>query len=463
MEVKVGATIEITEPTKRIIDYCKEHLVLDNPEYIKKQRMGFWIGNTPPKLELYVKEKDKLILPYGLQDDLIDEFYKADLFTYNYVVPKEVDFGKPVPLYDYQVIAARMLEAAEHGILQSKAGSGKTQIGIALIKLFGVRTLWITQTIDLLNQSKTRAEQYIDKKLIGTITEGKVNINDLTFATVQTLSKIDLQKYKDYWDLIIVDECHRVCGSPTSLTMFYKVLNNLSARHKYGLSATVHRSDGLIKATYAMLGRIAYAVPEEKVADKVMKVGVQVVNTGLKLDYECLNTDGTVNYPKLLTYITSNEERNDLIIEKIIKNKDSPSLILSDRLKHLEMLRNKLPINLLMDSTMVSGSMNTKQGKEERKQALEKMRTGKLKYLFATYQLCKEGLDIPCLERLYMTTPQRDYAVVTQSIGRVDRICEGKKPPIVYDFVDDMGYAVKCYKDRKSIYKKNNCYWIEDE
>ena len=31
--------------------------------------------------------------------------------------------------------------------------------------------------------------------------------------------------------------------------------------------------------------------------------------------------------------------------------------------------------------------------------------------------LAKEGLDVPRLERLYLTTPQKDYAVVTQSIG----------------------------------------------
>ena len=33
-----------------------------------------------------------------------------------------------------------------------------------------------------------------------------------------------------------------------------KVLNNLACRYKYGLSATLHRADGLIKCTYALVG-----------------------------------------------------------------------------------------------------------------------------------------------------------------------------------------------------------------
>lgn len=89
------------------------------------------------------------------------------------------------------------------------------------------------------------------------------------------------------------------------------------------------------------------------------------------------------------------------------------------------------------------------------------MRSGKKKYLFATYTLAKEGLDIPRLERLYLATPQKDYAVVTQSIGRIARTFPGKTDPIAYDFVDDIGYLVKSYKKRCAIYRKEGCYFVE--
>ena len=41
----------------------------------------------------------------------------------------------------------------------------------------------------------------------GTITEGKVSIGrDITFATVQTLSKVDPRVYQKAFDIVVVDE-----------------------------------------------------------------------------------------------------------------------------------------------------------------------------------------------------------------------------------------------------------------
>jgi superfamily II DNA or RNA helicase len=375
---------------------------------------------------------------------------------------ESVDYGDPIPLYPYQEEAVQAVKQAYYGILQSKAGSGKTQMGIALIKEYGRRALWLTHTADLLNQSKERAERYMDSSLIGKITEGKVAIGKgITFATIQTMCKLDLSQYKDTWDVVIVDECHRVAGTPTQMSMFAKVLNNLSARHKFGLSATVHRSDGMIQATFALLGDVVYTVPDEAVADKVMRVGIMPIGTGVKISRECLNTDGTLNYAKLINYLCEDAYRCTVIRNHIIGESDKSCLILSDRLEHLETLMNLLPAHLRDRAVMISGKMTTKKGKAEREQALEDMRTGKKKYLFATYSLAKEGLDIPCLERLFMATPQKDYAVITQSIGRIARTYEGKADPICYDFVDDIGYLVKNYKKRCATYKKNNCYFIE--
>lgn len=112
-------------------------------------------------------------------------------------------------------------------------------------------------------------------------------------------------------------------------------------------------------------------------------------------------------------------------------------------------------------SVMISGKMTSKKGKAEREQAIEDMRTGKKKILYATYSLAKEGLDIPRLDRLFLTTPQKDYTVITQSIGRIDRVFEGKEAPVAYDFVDNIAYLVRCYKKRCSIYRKNECYFVD--
>ena len=444
-----------------------KNLRLRNPDYDKKLRMHFWLGGTPEWLWLYEVHGEKLVLPYGTLRQLIPLIPEAEgcgnnVYRQDFTVAEKIDYHCEVPLYDYQQKAVEEVYWKQYGILQSPAGSGKTQMGIALIAKHGKRALWVTHTADLLRQSKDRAKQYMGEALLGTITEGKVNIGSgITFATVQTMCNLDLTQYKNMWDVIIVDECHRVAGTPTAVSQFYKVLNSLAARHKYGLSATVHRSDGLIKATFALIGDVVYTVPTEAVADKIMKVGINPVPTGIGLSRACLNTDGTLNYAKLIGYLAESEARNRLIVESITADRDKPALILSDRLGHLETLMSMLPADMREDAVMVSGKMTTKKGKAEREQAIADMRTGEKRYLFATYSLAKEGLDVPRLERLYMVTPQKDYAVITQAIGRIARTSKGKADPVVYDFVDDIQYLVKAYKKRCTTYRKNGCYFVE--
>ena len=444
--------IELTY-SESLEKWCKNNLSISNPEFYKKLRMGFWIGNTPAKINFYEVIGNKIRVPYGC-------IYKLEQFLRNakdHTIPKHnISIDDEISLYDYQENAVHSVNK-RCGIIKAPAGSGKTQIGIALIKKIGVRSLWLTHTKDLLNQSKKRYQFYFGKDGVGTITNGKVNIgNKVTFATVQTMAKLDLPKYKNEFDLIIVDECHNVVGSPTKVQRFYKVLNNLNARYKYGLTATLHRSDGLVEATKSILGDVIVEISEEEVKGKILDVGIKKIDTGLKNDNTYLNFDGTINWNKLISYLCNSENRNKKIINTLIKDSNNSSLILSDRVQHLVDLRNLLPKKLKDKSVILSS--RTK--KEDREKAIADMKNGNKKYMFATYSLAKEGLDIPRLERLYMTTPKSDYAVVIQSIGRVARTFKGKNKPIAYDFVDDIGLLQKKYKDRWRHYRKINCYEV---
>ena len=457
----VGNQLRIQEPTADLLGWCKKNMVLANPDYAKKVRMHLWLGNTPQKLYLMQWDGDTLVLPYGCLNTVLS-MGECEVIN-DLPVPKEVDFGCSVPLYDYQEAAKEAMLKAYYGILQSPAGSGKTQVGIALAAALGRKTLWLTHTRDLLSQSKNRAEQYMSPSLTGTITEGRVQIGKaITFATVQTMCNLDLGRYRDVWDCIIVDECHRVAGTPTSVTQFSKVLNSLAARHKYGLSATVHRADGMIAATYALLGQIAYQVPDAAVAEKVMTVNVLPRPTHQGLSREFLDTDGTIIYAKLVNFLADRYDRNELIAADLVENRNHYNLILSDRLSHLEYLMKHLPHDLRDQAVMVDGKMTSKKAKAMREQAIEDMRQGRKRYLFATYSLAKEGLDIPRLDRLYLATPQKDYAVITQSIGRIARTFDGKAEPVVYDYVDEgIQYLVRSYKKRCATYRKCGCKFIE--
>lgn len=465
MQVTVGNQLRIENPSEQLLTWCKKQLILSNPEYIKKKRMGFWTGNTPEKLYLFQWDGDTLVLPFGCLRTVTGMMDGRDSVKLDMITPTPVWYGADIPLYDYQKEAvAKMLES-QFGILQAPAGCGKTQMGLAMAVTLGRRTLWVTHTLDLVKQSKSRAEQYMSPSLTGTIAEGRVQIGKaITFATVQTMCNLDLSQYRDVWDCIIVDECHRVAGTPIAMTQFSKVLNALAARHKYGLSATVHRADGMIAATYALLGGIAYRVPDEAVKDKIMTVSVLPRATHQGLSREFLDTDGTIIYAKLVNFLADSYPRNDLIVADLVANRDHYNLILSDRLSHLENLMNHLPSDLRKQAAMIDGKMTTKKAKALREQAIEEMRQGRKRYLFATYSLAKEGLDIPRLDRLYLTTPQKDYAVITQSIGRIARTFEGKGEPIAYDYVDDgIQYLVRSYKKRCTTYRKCGCKFIEQE
>ena len=175
-----------------------------------------------------------------------------------------------------------------------------------------------------------------------------------------------------------------------------------------------------------------------------------------------MDTDGTIIYAKLVNFLADRYDRNELIAADLVENRDHYNLILSDRLSHLEYLMKHLPLDLRDQAVMVDGKMTSKKAKAMREQAIEDMRQGRKRYLFATYSLAKEGLDIPRLDRLYLATPQKDYAVITQSIGRIARTFEGKAEPVVYDYVDEgIQYLVSSYKKRCTTYRKAGCRFLE--
>lgn len=252
---------------------------------------------------------------------------------------------------------------------------------------------------------------------------------------------------------ILVHNCHRCAGSVNKATMFSKVLNNLAAEYKYGLSATLHRADGLIKCTYALLGGVAYTVPDDVV--NTMRVEIQKRDTGVQISRQCLDTDGTLCYAKLINHLAEHKERNEDIVSDIewLFKRDHSIILLSDRVAHLECIYDMLSDECKCDTVVLHGKIK----KADRDKALGEMRTGKKHILLATYQLAKEGLDVPCLDRLLLATPVKDYAIVVQSVGRIARVCEGKGTPVVYDYVDDIGFLQGMWKKRCTSYRKDGC------
>jgi superfamily II DNA or RNA helicase len=437
--------------TPELLKYAKTHLVLINPEYEKKLRLNLWLGKTPKNIEYYETNGDNIILPFGCIDWLKANGYTSSDYTLdcNLETPYRWDFE--LNLYDYQKKAVDAMLKKKHGIFIAPAGSGKTQIFIDLIFKMGKKTLILTHTIDLLKQIKDRVKALTGIEC-GTITGGKIDIRDITVATVQTMCKMDLQQYQYQWGVVVADEIHRAVGSPTQLGMFYKILSNLKCIHKFGCTATFHRADGNQEAIKFLFGDVVTEVEKDEV--KTLKASVIRIDTSLELK-ECFESDGTMNYTKAISELVRNYQRNKLIAYQIKKSTCKACIVLSDRLEQLREIKEMVGYGVMIDGTMTS-----KKGKLQREKAIEDMRNGLEYVMYASYKLAKEGLDIPILDGLFLASPQKDLAVIVQSVGRIERIFEGKKECLVYDFVDTDFESM--YRKRKVIYKKNKNFVIDN-
>jgi len=453
MRVVVDNRLRIENPTPTIERYCKEHLVLDNPEFHKKERMGKWLGNTPRTICLYERVGDELWLPFGCIQDIWRLCMRSVSWHTEFCDLRRFEYQSGINLYPYQNDAVNRALGAKNGVMVMPCGSGKTQSGLELIARVGGRALWLTHTQDLLNQSKKRAEGVLGNVGAGAITAGKVDIGEgITFATVQTLSKIDLGKYRDYWDIIIVDECQHCAGSPTRVTQFYKVMSNLCARYKIGLTATPKRADGLEQSMYALLGGIIHEVSREEVAHTTCAIKVMQVNTGWYPQDDVLQCDGTIDYNKVVNSLTHDRERYDVVLGEL-RDIHAPCMVLANRVEYLQAMCEEYNAGIGR-GVCLSGKGQSKKAKKERRDALEALNNGGIDCIFATYQLAKEGLDVPHLCYVLLATPEKDETTIVQSAGRVGRKAEGKECGIVVDFVDNFGVYKGWAKKRAGYYRK---------
>ena len=464
MKINLSNLIEIWEPSKEILDYCKSELTFKNPDYIKKQRMGFWVGKTPKAISLYDYYQDNIYLPIGCFDDIWKLHPIKEDYT-DYTTVKEANIKSNIILRDYQKPCIDALKKYVNGIFILFAGAGKTQIALQCASELKQKTLFLVHTKDLLNQAKERCEDNMICNT-STITEGKCDISgDMVFATVQTLvGIIDKQEIgQDEFGLIVVDECHHLSSNAESVKMFEKCINYFNARYKLGISATLHRSDGLQNTTKKILGNVIYEL--KKSEDKTKFIGyyenkpiievpasrfqvpaeIHMIETTYNVsNRDVFDVSGRIVFSTLISDLAIDFDRNEQVLD-IINNLKSYTLVISERTSQLKYLHEKVPNSIYI---------NGKTPKKQREKKIEEFRNGKHKVLFATYSLVAEGLDIPILENLIMASPVKDERLVIQAIGRTQRPSGDKKKAMIYDLIDDVSILDKFTRKRKNVYKK---------
>lgn len=470
MKIILSNVIQIINPTKEILDFIKKKYTYTNPNYIKKMRMGFSIYKTPKTIKLYEIYDDNIYLPVGCFEDIfrihpIIEDYR------DYTTKVYRNITSNIILRTYQEPCIKALKKHVNGIFLLPTGVGKTQIALQCASELKQHTLFLTHTRELLNQAKERCETNL-ACTTSTITEGKCDTKgDMVFATVQTLSKVVEKEEigQDEFGMIVVDECHHLATNAESVTMFEKCINYFTARYKIGLTATLHRADGLEKTTEKILGSVIYELRKEGSEfvgyyenEPIVRVPlinfqvparVYIKNTQYKPSDECFDRSDRIVYTKLISSLATDYDRN-LDILDLCSDINGYTIIVSDRVDQLIFLQEHLDSSVRIDSQLK---------KSKREKIVEDFRKGNYKFLLATYGLIAEGFDVPMLENIILATPIKDSRLVIQSIGRCQRPYKGKEIANVYDFYDNVSILHNAYKERMKIYKKEEWEVIKED
>ena len=76
----------------------------------------------------------------------------------------------------------------------------------------------------------------------GMIANGRIEIGKfVTIALRQTMARVDLLQLRNEFNVIAIDECHLVARNATYVSQYQKILSNLVAQYRFGITATPFR------------------------------------------------------------------------------------------------------------------------------------------------------------------------------------------------------------------------------
>lgn len=322
------------------------------------------------------------------------------------VCPKARKLTHRIKLRSYQTAAVAKAVRKGFGVLVAPCGSGKTTMGCALVAHHATAAVVLVHTRDLVDQWTVR----VRRELGVTAGQGTGSKARVVIATVQAVSAMSAGRRAAFgrrFGLVVVDEAHHVPAATWG-----QVMTDLPARHRYGLTATPDRMDGLDPLMLAHLGPV-------------------VARTSVRE----LERSGCVVAPSVrfvLTHRSGTKEHDpvrDALIARLVsaeRKGKRRTLVLVRHVSHAEELADALGRKA---RALVGPRSPT-----ARRQALDAFRSGKVNVLVAT-SLADEGLDLPELDTVMLATPTASMGRVVQRVGRVMR--PNGRMPLVLDLVDD--------------------------
>lgn len=411
---RIAGTLELRGVSKAFGAKIKSYLRLANPAYQTACRanprarfaLSEWI-----RYYVDARPDGPLTIPRGVLGKLSSENIAWTDDTVS--VPCDVPVST-IRLREYQEGVAEVVLTNTDGIFRLGTGWGKTILGLRIHELLRQKTLIIVPRLDLLDSFILEYEKFFPKKS-GRI-QGKIcDIQDFTVATIQSLrNAVAAGKVKDDdFSCLIVDECHLMVPEKSRSTIEF-----FRPKHRYALSGTLDRGDGQGDAISWIFGKV--------LVDKELPGMVPSVRVA-----EFRGYIPTLRYDESVTRQVKNEDRNKMIVEQInmLVSEGRKVLCLVKRCEHAELLGEMVHGSTILRSTA---------DREDRKETMRGLKESTLGFnvIIGTFSLIGVGTDVPSLSGLVIAGDLKSSVLSRQSAGRLLRLFEGKKDPVIVDIYD---------------------------
>lgn len=463
IEIVVKGKKFIKNLTPNQILSIKEDLTLLNPAYVSAKKYSKYnVIFLPKYLTYYRQVKNGLIVPRGYELP-----FKCDYSLLDERIKNPVKFPEFVlELRQEQEEASKSyLENPERGIICLPTGMGKTITSLFIASKLNQRTLIIVHKDDLVTGWRKDIKlAFNNKAKVGLIKGKNREIGEhFTLATVQTLNNLtqeELNKIKNEFGLVILDELHHVPASS------YAVIDFFPSMYRLGLSATPERDDGLDRVMHFFFGGFAYKYDYSKISDVILPVEVimkkspvnytpkvKVGNREVFIDEIPIEKRPKISYHTIDDYVVRNKEYIDLVCSDIINEykKKRSIIVFLNQVEHCNLYYEELKKRGIPEE-----KMQIYAGSQKNEQLLEKAESKEVLITIATYKKATEGTNVKAWEVAFLVSSIKSEKNVEQAVGRIRRSKEGKiNPVLVYDYRQDNVYSMKTHaRNRENRYRK---------
>ena len=344
-------------------------------------------------------------------------------------------------LHEYQIEAVERVRVAiletERAQLVLATGLGKTVVMAEVVadmladELLGEgRVLVLAHTLDLVDQLLRNFWRHLPKTVAThRYAEGErpLSFDGLTFATVQSFSKVD---DPPFFDLVIVDEAHHI-GSPE----YQRTLSNLKSPRLIGVTATPWRSDGVSISHFLGEPVMTMGIKEGLAQGFLADVDYRVFIDGI--DWDFVREQSSYSYTiaqlnKKLLIPTRDEEAIREIRKVFDSTQRRRGLAFSPSQTHAKSFASDLRRHGFRASALTSENTAT-----ERFKILSRFAAGHLDFLCAV-DIFNEGIDVPDVDLLVFLRVTHSRRIFVQQLGRGLRLNSNKKDVVVLDFAADV-------------------------